>query len=97
MLLDDKTISCENGQALSIEGDFCHQCQECPIVTYSTVAFTSNCSKRSNHFCPVYHQTLKICMEKDVSIADYCSDSYGEYWNCPKANKGLDFEQCNYM
>ena len=33
--VDDANVYCENGQALSIYGDFCHECQECPIATYS--------------------------------------------------------------
>ena len=43
--------------------------------------------------------SYKICMDKvNVSITNKCS--YGgedEFWNCPKANKGLAFEQCYNM
>ena len=92
------TIYCKNGQVLSIHGDFCQNCQECPLELFSSFAMSSNCSKTSNHFCTVFQGTSKICMNKvDVSITDYCS-SHGlndpEPWVCPKANKGLNFEQC---
>ena len=33
----------------------------------------------------------------NVSVTDYCSyfnDDQAEPWICPKANKGLNFEQC---
>ena len=88
---------CENGQALSIYEDFCEGGHACPIGTDSYFALTSNCSKISNHFCPIYHLTSKICLDKvDVNITNYCK--YGrndeEPWICPKANKGLSFVQC---
>ena len=38
--------------------------------------------------------------EVNVSIIDYCSaDNFdgGDVWMCPKANEGLDFEQCYFM
>ena len=96
-LLDDKTVNCDNGQAVSVFGDFC---QECPLVhLYSSFAVSSNCSYNLNHFCPLYDDASKICIDKvDVSITNYCS--YGgqnEYWKCPKANKGLKFDQCYDM
>ena len=89
---------CENGQALSIYGDFCNDCHECPIGTNSFSAISSNCSKRFNHFCPLY-MSSKICMDKvNVSVTDYCTHGgQNEHWICPKASKGLDFEQCYYM
>ena len=75
-------------------GDFCNQC---PIGEKSTVALTSNCSKAFNQFCPI-SSSSKICINNvDVSITDYCSYDGGEYWTCPKVNKGLDFEQCYHM
>ena len=83
----------ENGKALSIFGDFC---QECPINRRSVLALTSNCSKSSNHFCQIDYYSSKICMDKvNVNITKYCSNGgYDEPWICPKANKGLHFEQC---
>ena len=95
-LLDDEIISCENGQAISIDGDFCLGCQECPIANFSIMALTSNCSKSSNHYCPLNFDSSKICMDKvNFSITDYCSNGgRDDYWKCPKANKGLNFEQC---
>ena len=54
--------------------------------------FFTNLQVRCRHL-------YKICMDKvNVSITDKCS--YGgedEFWNCPKANKGLAFEQCYNM
>ena len=95
-LLDEANVYCENGQALSLYGDFCHECHECPLATYSVYAMLSNCSKRSNNFCPMFDVTSKICMDRfNVNITDYCD--YGEPWICPKANKGLNFEQCYDM
>ena len=96
-VLDDKNIYCENGQTLSIYRDFCHENKVCPIHPYSSMALKSNCSQTFNHFCPTSEKTSKICMDKlDVSITTYCSNSYmGQGpWKCPKANKGLNFEQC---
>ena len=96
-LLDDKTVYCKNGKALSIMGDFCQECQECPVRKYaSSLALTSNCSKSLNNYCPRDLLTSKICMDKiNDSITDHCSYVEGdEPWLCPKANKGLDFEQC---
>ena len=98
-LLDEKHVYCENGQALSIFGEFCN---ECPMHRYSVFALTSNCSKSSNHFCQIDYYSSKICMDKvNVSIGDYCSgdktdvfDCTEYYKDCPKANKGLNFEQC---
>lgn len=86
-------MNCENGQSLSIFGDYCH---DCPIGYSSTYALTSNCSKSSNHFCPLYAYTSKICMDKvNVDITDFCSYAgYDEPLKCPKANKGINFEQC---
>ena len=93
-------VYCESGQALSIYGDFCHDCQECPIQPFSHLyhlAMSTNCSKSSNHFCPIYMSASKICLDKvNVSITDYCSNG-DEPWICPKANKGLNFEQCYKM
>ena len=84
---------CESGQELSIHGDFCY---DCPLYIYSAFALKSNCSKMSNHFCPLYAGTSKICMDKvNVNITYYCSrDGQDKPWICPKANKGLNFEQC---
>ena len=84
---------CESGQALSIYGDFCH---ECPIDKYSSFALTSNCSKSSNNFCPIHYYSSKICTDKvNVNLTDYCNIFSGsEPWICPKANKGLNYEQC---
>ena len=95
-LLDDENVSCENGQALSIFGEFCY---ECPLIKISSLALTSNCSKMSNHFCPMDYTSSKICMDKvNVPITDYCSTSADDKpWICPKANKGLNFEQCYEM
>lgn len=94
-------MSCQNGQAISSE-DFCEECNMCPISpTNSLMALKSNCSHSSNHFCPIYQFTSKICMDEvNVSIIDYCSaDNFdgGDVWMCPKANEGLDFEQCYFM
>ena len=96
---DDNISSCENGQALVIYGDFCSDSEMCPIATENQLALSSNCSKTSNHFCPMYQMSSKICMDKvNVSVTDYCSYGRGEqYWKCPKANKGLIFEQCYHM
>ena len=96
-LLDGKNVYCENGQALSIYGDFCHECQECPTFEiFTEMGLTSNCSKISNHFCPMFLGSSKICMDKvNVNITDYCSASYvRKPWFCPKAINGLNFEQC---
>ena len=86
---------CENGKALSIYGD---SCEECPIEKHSSaLALASNCGRSSNNFCPIYDATSKICMNKvNVNIIDYCSyfAEDGEAWICPKANKGLNFDQC---
>ena len=92
-LLDGKNVYCENGQALSIFGDFCY---DCPLPHYSVLALTSNCSKSSNTLCPIHSLTSKICTDKvDVNITKHCSqDGYDKIWICPKANKGLNFEQC---
>ena len=90
-------MHCEHGQAISIYGDFCVETQECALSPGSTFALTSNCSKTSNHFCPFYASSSKICMDKvNVSITDYCTSDglYHKYWKCPKAIKGHDFEQC---
>ena len=94
-LLDDKNISCKNGKVLS-NIDFCRDCQECPINKQSSVALTSNCSKTSNNFCPVTYDTSKICINRlNVSLPKYCTKyEDAPHWICPKANKGLDFEQC---
>ena len=93
-------MSCENGQAISIYGEMCNKSEECPISDLTSKrALESNCSYSSNHFCPIYYTSSKICMDKvDVSITDYCT-YYGqaEPWNCPKANKGLKFDQCYSM
>ena len=85
---------CENGQALSIFGDFCHECQDCPIAkNYLKLFLLSNCSKSSNNFCPTHRDSSKICMDRfNVNKTDYCN--YDGSWICPKANKGLNFEQC---
>ena len=96
-LLDDKIISCENGQAIPTHGGFCKDSQECPIITsYGIMALTSNCGHVSNHFCPISRGLSKICIDKvNVSITDYCTEGgHDKYWKCPKANKGLVFEQC---
>ena len=50
----------------------------------------------------MYEYSSKICMDKvNVSIGDYCSGDKADYFDCteyykdcPKANKGLNFEQC---
>ena len=77
-------------------GEFCHECQECPIELISGFAMSSNCSKMFNHFCPMYPETSKICMDRvNTNITDYCSGGgVNHYWKCPKANKGLEVEQC---
>ena len=87
---------CENGQSLSIFGEFCY---ECPLMKYSVSALTSNCSKRSNNFCQRSEITSKICMNKvNVNITKHCSfGGYDKTWICPKAKKGLKFEQCYDM
>ena len=87
---------CENGQAVSIYGDFCVKSRECAILPDSDFALTSNCSKSSNHFCPIHPYSSKICMDNvNVSITDYCTGGiYDKHWKCPKAIKGHDFEQC---
>ena len=95
----DEEIYCQNGQAMSIYGDFCKDGHECPTSIYSNYAMKSNCSYDSNHFCPMQFDSSKICINKmNVSISDYCrnGDPYGidTHWTCPKANYGLDFEQC---
>ena len=96
-LIAGTIMSCENGQQISVYGKFCNENQGCPLGIESLLALTSNCSKSSNHFCPISSSTAKICIDRvDVSITNYCS--YGarndSYWKCPKANKGLEFEQC---
>ena len=61
------------------------------------MALTSNCSKESNHVCPIDMTNSKICVDKDnVSITDYCNmlPVKEKQWVCPKANKGLSFQQC---
>ena len=87
--VDDANVYCENGQALSIYGDFCHECQECPITVNSYIALTSNCSKSSNHFCPMTAYSSKICTD-EVNVSLYNGT---KLWRCPKANRGLNFEQ----
>ena len=75
---------------ISTFGEFC---DGCPLAAFSEIALKSNCSKSSNHFCPLYGSSLKICMDKvNVSISDYCSIENA--WNCPNAKDGLNFEQC---
>ena len=100
-LLEDQSVHCENGQALSIRGHFCDKCHECPISTqHSFIAMSSNCNKMSNNFCPISSHASKICMDKlSVNITDYClrSNVGDNYWKCPKARKGLNFEQCYDM
>ena len=61
----------------------------------STAAFPTSPWFSINHFCPMYHQSSKICKD-EVNVTDYCSYGGGqdEYWKCPKANKGLNFDQC---
>ena len=94
-ILDSFYASCKNGQAISI-GNFCNRCEECPIFTQSRIALKSNCTKKSNQFCPVSPDSSKICMDKhNVSISAYCSlNSDNDYWQCPHANSGITFEQC---
>ena len=45
-------------------------------------------------------ETLKWSLmdEVKVSMTDFCllQDAH-DYWKCPKANKGLNFEQCYKM
>ena len=97
--LSDKVI-CENGQAVVVYGGFCEECKKCPIGVRSSYMFmSSNCSKSSNHICPKSRKTSKICMDEvKVSMTDFCllQDAH-DYWKCPKANKGLNFEQCYKM
>ena len=95
-LLDGQTVSCENGKAISIYGHFCLENQVCPTTKNNLLALTSNCSKSLNHFCPMYLGSSKICMDKvNFNITDSCISGGSEkHWKCPKANKGLDFEQC---
>ena len=89
-------ISCKNGNLLHT-GDFCEQQGQCPISYWSPAAMKSNCTKSSNHFCPVGGQSTKICMEKfNVSMIDYCSAITSDYpgYMCPSLGNGLIFEQC---
>ena len=98
-ILDLSYVSCQNGQVIS-EEVFCEECNMCPISPFSWMALKSNCSHSSNHFCPLHQFTSKICMDEvDVSIVDYCSFENPDdaVWMCPKANEGLDFEQCFLM
>lgn len=91
----DGVTTCHNGQAISIHGNFCPECKECPISKESNLALTSNCSKTSNHFCPLFPDSSKICMDKvNVAVDEYCSIG-GDYWTCPNAKSGLDFDQCH--
>ena len=87
-------MRCENGKALSIFENFCHGC---PLGSYSTFAMSSNCSKRFNNFCPMYYSSSKICMDK-VNVPMNCSaGGLHQYWKCPKAIKGPNFDQCYDM
>ena len=98
-LLDNENTSCENGQAVSILGGFCDENLQCPLTRYSVYAMTSNCSKSSNNFCPLFILSSKICMDSvNVNTTDYCSLGYqDEFWKCPNAMKGINFEQCYDM
>lgn len=97
-LLDDSTVICEHGQALGFE----HFCEDlCPLSAIAITALKSNCSYIQNKNCPIYRVSNKICMDKvNVTISDYCTGNSYDYdeeklfWSCPKANRGLDFEQC---
>lgn len=96
ILLDESVVSCKYGQAIKWEV-FCESQGQCPISTdFTSVALKSNCSRISNHFCPMNRLSSKICMDEvNVSITDYCSSVGDEHvWECPSANSGLKFEQC---
>ena len=96
--LGNEHISCKNGQAISSYGNYCNQCKECPIFRRTYYAMTSNCSKSSNNFCPMSISSSKVCMDKvNVSSITYYCGGYTNVWNCPKANKGLNYEQCYSM
>ena len=92
-------MNCDNAQALSIYGNFCHDSNDCPTESFSSFAMSSNCSKINNHFCPLNFGSSKICIDKaNVPITEYCPSGLGlKNWECPKANKGLNFDQCYDM
>ena len=95
LVFKDSKAICANGKAIPFEL-FCEDQGQCPIHTGLTAtALKSDCSHISNHVCPVYPLSSKICMDKvNVSLSRYCSPEYGNYFQCQSAGLGLEFEQC---
>ena len=86
---------------MSVYGDFCLKTQECPSYPYFNFAFTSNCSKASNHFCPLYEFSSKICMNR-IDAPIQCPDN--SHWKCQKLcrfsspyKEGADRSICQYL
>ena len=77
---------------------FCVTQRQCPITDDDNiVAITSNCSYIFDTHCPLGLRSAKICIDSiDLGdIKEYCTSGVFIGRNvCPKAKKGLEFQQC---
>ena len=84
-------MNCPEGKKLRFK-DFCYEQGQCPISTKNMMAITSNCSKLKDQHCPSKYYMTKVCIDRvdHRNITDYCYQGTA----CPKANEGLEFDQC---
>ena len=85
--------SCQGGHKKSLE-NFCEDQGQCPVSKTGFVAITSDCS--SNHDCPASSYSSRVCIDRiNVSLeSHFCSRGANFGKICPKANKGLYYQQC---
>ena len=82
---------CDEGHLLPFS-KFCTPHQQCPVISNSEIAITSNCSDVRNQNCPDSNELSKICVNviNVTNIEEFCDDGI----RCPKSNRGLKFKQC---
>ena len=85
------TVTCPEGKKLQWNETCPDQQGQCPVSVFSNTAITSACKNTEKYSCPQSNaDSSKICSVQLPNVEDYCVKKD----LCPKANKGLHYQQC---
>ena len=85
------TVTCPEGKKLHWNENCPYQQGQCPVSVFSNTAITSTCKNTEKYNCPQSNaDSSKICSVHLPNVEDYCANKD----SCPKANKGLHYQQC---
>ena len=87
-------VTCPKGNKLKWE-EMCYFQNTCPVSVWSSIAVESKCDHLVGDQCPDEGLVSKVCNSASDTVNIQSNCHKGEI--CPKAKKGIEYEQCFFQ